>query len=371
MESAMINSSNDRPRHARVRKRSKLFRFMKWALLSVLGGLLLIVVTVLVVANTKDGSIRVLQTYVYSKLKQKPNSFKPLQQPTETVHADGIRVKTNIEYGKRFPNSFLDIWYSTADLSVKRPTIIFLHGGGFFMGSKDWGDPLAGGGKKGSASEAINIIAKHGFNVVNMDYALSPAYRYPTPLLQINEAIGFLQANSDRLGVDMTRLFLMGGSAGAQLSAQYGALLSNPTYAAEVGVEPTIDPSQVKGLVVFSAPLKVSGFGWRMNAMMWAYLDTKDLENSRQSQQMDILQHITPRYPATYITDGNQPDTFPEHAKAMARILNEKNVDHVFNYYEPAEAKLDHGYTGRLNTKHGRDNLRKAVAFMRARSEAN
>ena len=365
----MIPASANQTSTGRAQKRSKLFRVFKWTILGVLGALLLIVVTVLVVANTKDGSVTVLQSYLYSKLQQKPNSFEPLSSPTDTVHADGVRVKTNVAYGDRFPNSYFDIWHPTADVSVKRPTIIFLHGGGFFMGSKDWGDPLAGGGKSGAASETINIMAKEGFNVVNMDYALAPAYRYPTPLIQLNQAIRYLEANSDRLGVDASKLFLMGGSAGAQLSAQYGALLSNPTYAAQVGVKPVIDPSQVKGVVLFSPPLKVSGFGWRMNAMMWAYLNTKNLEDSRQAKQMDILAHITARYPATYITDGNQRDTFPEHAKAMARILREKSVAHVLNYYEPSEAKLDHGYTGRLGTKHGRDNLQKAIAFMKDRSQ--
>jgi acetyl esterase len=160
----------------------------------------------------------------------------------------------------------------------------------------------------------------------------------------------------------------MGGSAGAHMTAQYGLLVSDPAYAAEVGIRPAIEPTAVRALAVFSAPLRFSGFGWRMNAMLWAYLGTKDLENSSQDRQVDILSHIGPRYPATYITDGNQSDTFPDHAKAMARILREKNVDHVFNYYEASEAALDHGYTGRLETKHGRDNMEKAIAFMKQRT---
>lgn len=52
----------------------------------------------------------------------------------------------------------------------------------------------------------------------------------------------------------------------------------------------------------------------------------------------------------------------------MARTLRENNVDYVFNYYEPSEALLDHGYTGRLDTKQGRENLEKAIAFMKQRT---
>ena len=104
-------------------------------------------------------------------------------------------------------------------------------------------------------------------------------------------------------------------------------------------------------------------FGWRMNAIWWAYLATKDLESSVQARQMDIIAHVNPRYPPTYITDGNQPDTFRDHAKAMVQALDRHDVDYVFNFYEASEALLDHTYTGRLDTKHGRDNLEKTIAF--------
>jgi acetyl esterase len=328
-----------------------------------------LVVAVLVIANSQDGSVKVLQSYLYGKLGREPNSFEPVAPPADSVRGDGMRVRTNVKYGAGYPNSFLDIWYPSADAHVRRPTVIYLHGGGWFMGSKDSGDPLAGGGLSGALNEPIELIARQGFNVVNLDYALAPAYRYPAPLLQLNEAIAYLRSHSDEYGLDMTRVVIMGGSAGAQLSAQYGLVLSDPGYAADVGIEPAIHPSHVKGLVLFSAPMRASGFGWRMNAMLWAYLGTKDLDNSRQARQMDILSHVNARYPATYVTDGNQPDTFPEHAKAMDRVLTQKGVDHVFNFYEPDEALLGHDYPGRLDTPHGRDNFDKAIAFMKQRTE--
>jgi acetyl esterase len=349
---------------------SRILRFLKWTLAGTLGLLVILALAVFVIARSQDGSVKVLQSYLYWKLGREPNSFEPAAPPADSVRSDGMRVKTNVKFGADYPNSFLDIWYPSADTHVGRPTVIYMHGGGFFMGSKDWGDPFAGGGPNGALTEPIELIARQGFNVVNLDYALAPAYRYPIPLIQLNQAIDFLQVHSAEYGLDMTRVIIMGGSAGAQLSAQYGAVLADPAYAADVGIKPAIDPSHVKGLVLFSAPLKLSGFGWRMNAMMWAYLGTQDLVNSRQVRQTDILAHITSAYPPTYITDGNQPDTFPEHAKAMSRLLTEKGVDHVFNYYEPSEARLGHDYTGRLDTPQGRDNLERATTFMKQRTEA-
>lgn len=346
-----------------ARTRSRILSVLLWALAGLLGLVLALVAVILVIANTQDGSVKILQSYLYSKWDRDPNAFEPRSPPRDVVGPDNIRVRTNVRYGSRFPNSFLDIWSPDASGAL-RPTIVFIHGGGWFMGDKDMGDPMAGGGAP------VRPLVEAGFSVVNLDYALAPAYRYPTPLIQLNEALGHLKAHAGEYGLDMSRVVIMGGSAGAQLTAQYGLVISDPAYAAEVGISPAVDASAVRGLVIFSAPLKASGFGWRMNTMLWAYLGTKDLENSRQARQVDILSHIGPGYPATYLTDGNQPDTFPEHAKAMARILREKKVDHVFNYYEAREAALDHGYTGRLDTKHGRDNLEKTIAFMERRTAA-
>jgi acetyl esterase len=350
------------------RKTSVPMRILKWGLAGLGVVVAALAITVALVACSQDGSVRVLQAMVYQQMGGQPNSFEPASPPATIVKADGLHVRTNVRYADKYPNSFLDIWRSTPHGQGRQPTVIFMHGGGWFMGSKNWGDPLAGGGADGALDETIAILAKEGFAVVNLDYALAPDYRYPTPLIQLNEAIGFLKANAETYGLDMDQLFIMGGSAGAQFSAQYGVVLSDPAYAAALGIPPAIDSASVKGLIVFSAPLKAAYNNWRMDAMLWAYLGTQDLNNSPQARQMDIVAHVNARYPATYITDGNASDTFPEDAKAMVRALTKNGVDHVFNYYEPGIASLDHGYTGRLDTVQGKENLCKAIAFIRQRA---
>jgi acetyl esterase/lipase len=351
-----------------VKRRSPILGVLKWIGLALLGLVTLVIVTAVLIVTSQDGSVRVLQHLVYSKFGHEPNSFELQSAVRDEVRADGLRVRTNIRYGADYPNSFLDIWYTTADVSVRRPTVIFLHGGGWFMGSKDWGDPFAAGGEVGDMDATIVAMAAAGFNVANMDYALAPEYRYPTPLIQLNQAIAHLRAHADIYGLDMSRVFIMGGSAGAQLTAQYGVVLSDPAYAAELGIEPTIDRGEVRGLILYQAPLNAYASHWRLDAMTWAYLGTQNLRDSRQVLQLDLIPRVNSRYPATYITDGNADDTFPAHAKAMAEALQRNGVDYVFNYYEPDEAILDHGYTARLNTHHGRENLERTIAFMQQRA---
>jgi|RhiMetdeSRZDD1v2_1073273.scaffolds.fasta_scaffold00259_2 hypothetical protein len=103
-------------------------RVLKWLLGGVLGLAAILVVAVFLIAYSQDGSIKVLQSFLYWQWDAEPNSFQPRTAPIDRVLSDGVRVKTNLAYGDRYPNSYLDIWYPTADLGVTRPTVIFIHG---------------------------------------------------------------------------------------------------------------------------------------------------------------------------------------------------------------------------------------------------
>jgi acetyl esterase len=343
-------------------------RILKRLVIGVLGLLALLIIAILLIANSQDGSVRILQSYLYKSVwNYPPNAYEPRQESRDELRSDGLRLRTEIRYGDQYPNSHFDLWSSNADASSKRPTIIYLHGGGWFMGDKTSGDPMANSGPGGDTDLIVNL-ARQGLNVVNLNYALAPEYRYPVQMIQLNDAIGFLGEHADEYGVDMDNIVVMGGSAGAHMAAQYGLIVSDPAYAADVGIRPAISASSLKALVLYVAPFQLTARTWRFNAMMWAYLGTKNLENSRQVQQTNIPARVGPHYPATYLTDGNQPDTFPEYAKEMARVLGEMRIDHIFNYYEPTQALLGHGYTSDLSTPQGRDNLDKTIAFIRQRT---
>ena len=74
--------------------------------------------------NKKNDQIALgLQKMVSDKLfnGRDANSFEPAKQPKKHIFEDGTIYVNDIEYGKTYPNSFLDIWYA-ADNGVKRPT---------------------------------------------------------------------------------------------------------------------------------------------------------------------------------------------------------------------------------------------------------
>lgn len=126
--------------------------------------------------------------------KGKPiNSFEPFNPPGRNVKSNGVLYVNDIKYADEYPNSYLDISYPNTDSSIKRPTIVLFHGGGYFGGDKAMGDPMA---VNDDANMLFDKLVENGYNLVNVNYALVPDYKFPVPVIQMNQAINFLVNNS-------------------------------------------------------------------------------------------------------------------------------------------------------------------------------
>ncbi|BBE19561.1 lipase [Aquipluma nitroreducens] len=109
----------------------------------------------------------------------------------------------------------LDVYYPKTDLFKNRPLVMLIHGGAFYIGSKE------------SACEATlaTSLAKRGYLVASIDYRLGfklmpsdielSAYR---AIQDANAALRFLAHNAKGLGIDPTQVYIGGTSAGAVAS---------------------------------------------------------------------------------------------------------------------------------------------------------
>ena len=88
------------------------------------------------------------------------------------------------------------------------PAILYIHGGGFFVGSIDTEHA-------GSAGLARQL----GVVVVSVEYRLAPEHPFPAGIEDCYAALVWLHAHADELGVDPARVAINGGSAGGGLAA--------------------------------------------------------------------------------------------------------------------------------------------------------
>ena len=110
-----------------------------------------------------------------------------------------------------------DLTYTSAGHRIRarlyRPddaigTILFIHGGGWVVGSLDTHD--------GSARALANATPA---NVLSIEYRKGPEHPFPDAVTDVNAALDWLLAKGAALGLDTTRIVLCGESAGGTLAA--------------------------------------------------------------------------------------------------------------------------------------------------------
>jgi acetyl esterase len=85
--------------------------------------------------------------------------------------------------------------------------IVFIHGGGWVVGTLDSHDGVC------------RRLAKYsGLRLVSIDYRLAPENKFPVPLEDCVAALRWLGQNGAEFGIDPARLALTGDSAGGNLS---------------------------------------------------------------------------------------------------------------------------------------------------------
>ncbi len=144
----------------------------------------------------------------------------------------GVRWYRNVAYaGDKTTNTerqVLDLYLPADNEWMEgRPLLIWIHGGGWVIGSKDDGLGLYG--------RFCRKLAEHGIAAANVGYRLSPEVEHPGHIEDIAIATAWLVEHAEELGYDGAHLFVSGHSAGGHLAA---LLAVDEHYLKEAGVEP-------------------------------------------------------------------------------------------------------------------------------------
>lgn len=109
---------------------------------------------------------------------------------------------------------YLDIYFPDKDTSKKKPVVVYTHGGGWAAGSKH-----------GAGNASFNIVhgklLKEGFCVVAVQYRLAKKDRGTAIrdcVIDVKDAVRFLSAHSEELGIDPMMMYTFGDSAGGHLA---------------------------------------------------------------------------------------------------------------------------------------------------------
>lgn len=228
----------------------------------------------------------------------------------------------NISYGPYDDWNLLDVYVPKGNKPF--PVILNVHGGGYFYGDKNL------------YRFYCMRLAKAGFAVVNINYRLSPEFRFPAPIEDVMAVMHWIGENSEKFGLDPQNVFMVGDSAGAQITSQFACVFTNPRYADLFGLKA---PANVKLRAISLAcgmyRLPKSAPDPEKDLIMLDYLGDKAM---MEDPRVELHNNITSDYPPTYIFSCYN-DFLLTECKPMADFLASRNIEVESCIYGSKEAK--------------------------------
>lgn len=222
--------------------------------------------------------------------------------------------------------------YRPKHSSETLPVLLWIHGGGYILGSIDEDDELC-----------MNFVKEAECVVVSVEYRLAPEHPYPAPIEDCYAALKWIADSADALHIDSNRIGVAGASAGGGLTAALTLLARDRNYPSlcfQMPLYPMIDdrnttPSTNEIKEGFVWNQKSNGTGWRM--YLGDLYGTDDIPSYAAPARETDYSHL----PYTYTCVG-QLDPFRSETLTYVTKLAEAGVDVEFHLYPGAY----HGFEG-------------------------
>ena len=243
-----------------------------------------------------------------NKFNVSPVSDFPEIQPhdiAQSTEAPGVRV-----------------WVINASADTKKPALLHFHGGGFVMGNCQNG-----------FSRMQQLALDLDCVVVSVDYGLAPEMRIDEVVKQSYAALAWTHQHSETLGIDNSRIGLLGFSAGgghAALLAQYAAHRNEYAVKCQALIYPMLDdrtgstifPELPKGKYLWTA--EQNQYGWQ------AALGHMPGKANIKPFTVPARQPLSASLPATYIAVGDL-DLFHDENLEYASALQALGIPVILN----------------------------------------
>jgi acetyl esterase/lipase len=232
------------------------------------------------------------------------------ESPADTaVDASEVSTlgRTEYAYGSHALQK-LDFW--PAAVARPAPLILFVHGGGWKRGDK----------RTATGMQKVEHLTNEGFAFASINYRLVPAATVEQQAADVAVAVAWFRRHAVRLGIDASRIVLMGHSAGAHLVALVG---TDAQYLAAAG----LSLSDLRGVIAldgacYDVPRQLAAAGPFMRG---TYTEAFGSDAGRQRALSPALQELTPGVPAFLIAHIDRADGRAQ-SEAFAKALMQAGI---------------------------------------------
>lgn len=107
----------------------------------------------------------------------------------------------------------------------KMPIVVNIHGGGFVKGDKKHRYSLS------------SLYASKGYFVLNVNYRLSPKYKFPSGIVDCVNAVNYLEKVQEKYNLDLGKVAITGDSSGAYYATMVVAVANDKNLKDTLGCE--------------------------------------------------------------------------------------------------------------------------------------
>ena len=280
-------------------------------------------------------------------------------QALEKYVPSDIASSLNHQYKQGDKDAQLDV-YTKDSTTGQLPTIVWVHGGGWISGDKS------------DIANYLKILAGKGYTTVSVGYTIAPEKQYPTPVIQTNAALKYINQHAKELHIDPKQIILAGDSAGSQIAAQVATLTTNTAYAKDVGITPSLQKEQITGMLLNCGAYDIGIISDNGNStgakllktFLWSYSGKKDFMHDQTLMKASVIDYVTADFPPSFITAGNGDPLLPQ-SQAFAKKLDSLQVPTSQLFYpRDYNPSLPHEYQFNLDTAAGKTALQHMTQFL-------
>ncbi len=239
-----------------------------------------------------------------------------------------------------------DIYYPKQHMGELYPVIVNVHGGGWFYGDKQ------------TYTVYTQYLAAQGFAVVNFNYRLAPEHRYPAAISDVCAMMEYLADNAARLQLDLSRLYMVGDSAGAQLAAQYAILATNAEYR-------SLFPQTMGSAYPVPKKLALNCGVYEPQAQdetLLVWYMSEDIDAALADSLIRMTEYLTPQFPPAYVM-ASVNDGLLEASRALHQRLTDMQHPHIYREYGQENADSGHVFHLDLRNAEGTACNAEEIAF--------
>ncbi|KAK4950210.1 hypothetical protein LTR10_011189 [Elasticomyces elasticus] len=254
-------------------------------------------------AGDVDGRRKAFEEYFMSKVSMIPDMPSVTQKEHKVQALDGATI-------------VLTEFRSSSAASTNAPAMYYVHGGGMILGSVSG---FAGMIKMRAETAGVPIFA--------IEYRLAPEHPHPTPVNDSYAGLAWLSAHASEVGVDKTRIMIMGESAGGGIAAGVSLMARDkkldPPLAYQMLIYPMLDdrnlepiPS-VEPFAMWKCDDNKTGWGALLGKAAGSDKELDDHQYAAPARAKDLS-----GLPPTYIDVGGLDLFVLEDTKWAARLVD-------------------------------------------------